>query len=127
MSPTEPNRNSLSVVSSETSQSLCQDCGLCCDGTLFNRVPLALAELQPLRILGFDILEVLEQAYFPQPCAKLKECSCSVYAERPNNCRSYRCKVLRQLEQGELDFEQAHTLLKRRDPLGSGQDPPSVP
>ena len=127
MSSTESNRRSLPVVSAETSQSLCQDCGLCCNGTLFNRVPLALAELQPLRILGFDILEVLEQAYFPQPCAKLSECGCSVYPERPNNCRSYRCNVLQRLEQGELDFEQARALVKAGDPGRLGRDPSAVP
>ena len=119
MSPTETTRRPLPVVSNETSQSLCQDCALCCDGTLFNQVPLELAELRALRDLGFDILEVLEQAYFPLPCAKLFESSCSVYAARPNSCRNYRCKVLRRLEQGELDVEQSHALVQKANSLRS--------
>ena len=82
-------------------------------------MPLELAELPPLRELGFDILEVLEQAYFPQPCAKLLESRCSVYAARPNNCRGYRCKVLRRVEQGELDAEQARALVEKATSLRS--------
>jgi hypothetical protein len=109
----------LPVVSNETNQSLCQSCALCYDGTLFGKVPLELAELPPLRSLGFDIMEVLEQAYFPQPCAKLVESRCSVYAGRPNNCRGYRCKVLRRLEQGELNAEQSRALVQKATSLRS--------
>ncbi len=86
-SPSSSPPRTLPVVSNETSQSLCQSCALCCDGTLFGKVPLELAELPPLRELAFDIMEVLEQAHFPQPCAKLVESRCSVYAARPKNCR----------------------------------------
>ena len=110
------------MVSDEASQSLCQSCALCCDGTLFNRVPLESVELKALRELGFDIMEVLEQAYFPQPCAKLAETSCSVYSERPNNCRGYRCRVLRRLENGELGLEQAHALVQKARELTAAID-----
>jgi len=72
-----------------------------------------------LRELGFDILEVLEQAYFPQPCAKLVESSCSVYSARPKNCRGYRCKVLRRLEERELDVEQARAIVQKATSLRS--------
>ena len=67
-------------------------------------------------------MEVLGQAYFPQPCAKLVESSCSVYAQRPGNCRGYRCRVLRRLEKGELEVEEAHSLVQKARELTSGVD-----
>jgi uncharacterized protein len=123
MNATEPSVRSLPGVSDETNQLLCQSCALCCDGTLFGKVPLELAELPPMRNLGFDIMELLEQAYFPQPCAKLIECRCSVYEARPNNCRGYRCNVLRRLERGELDIEQATSLVQKAASLRSSMRP----
>jgi Fe-S-cluster containining protein len=72
-----------------------------------------------MRANNFDILEVLEQAYFPQPCTKLVESRCSVYAARPKNCRGYRCKVLRRLEEGELNVEQARAIVYKASSLRS--------
>ncbi len=117
-----PSARSLPVVSDEAKQSFCQSCALCCDGTLFNRVPLERSELAALRAIEFDIMEVLEQAYFYQPCAKLVESSCSVYARRPGNCRGYRCRILRRLEKGELEVEEAHSLVQKARELTSAID-----
>jgi len=97
----------------EASQSVCRACGLCCDGTLFSRVPLEPAEILAMSDLGFGIVHVSHPAYFTQPCSKCVGGSCSVYALRPQNCREFRCRLLQRLEAGELSVENALALVKR--------------
>jgi hypothetical protein len=106
-------RRSLPVVSEDVSQSVCRVCGLCCDGTLFSRVPLDPAEIDAMRDLGFGTVHTSHPAYFTQPCSKFVGGSCSVYAKRPQNCRDFRCRLLRRLESGELSVEAALVLVKR--------------
>lgn len=77
---------------------LCQSCGLCCDGSLFGRVPLdpeedVLARRNRLRVLD-------NGKAFEQPCTALGESSsgarriCSIYDERPLSCRRFTCRLL---------------------------------
>jgi len=113
LSKTEPSRHSLPVVSEEMSQSICRICGLCCDGTLFGRVPLDPTEIAAMSKLGFDIVQAGHPPHLPQPCPKLVERSCSVYEKRPQNCRGYRCRVLQRLESGELDLAKAQASIHR--------------
>jgi len=112
-------RKSLPAVSDGTSQSLCQSCALCCDGTLFSKVPLDPAEAGILPNLGFDVVAAEHPAHFTQPCVKLVDSSCSVYAERPKNCRAYRCRILRRLENGELSAGEAQALVNKVKSLAS--------
>lgn len=78
---------------------LCQSCGLCCDGSLFGRVPLGRGEAagarkHRLRVLG-------DARGFEQPCAALSERdtragtrrACRIYDERPRSCRSFACRL----------------------------------
>ncbi len=70
---------------------LCLACGLCCDGSLFGRVPLApeevgVARKNRLRVLAND--RAMEQ-----PCAALRDRACDVYAERPSACRAFECRL----------------------------------
>jgi len=66
-------------------EQLCQACGLCCDGALFSKVPLAAGE----RLPGVEGLALT------QPCPALERtgtaCACRGYAERPTACRGYQC------------------------------------
>lgn len=66
-------------------ETLCQACGLCCDGALFTRVPLSPGERVPGQA----------GAALVQPCPALERtaggCRCLGYAERPGACRGYQC------------------------------------
>jgi len=108
---------SLPVVSVDVSQSVCRVCGLCCDGALFSRVPLDRAEIPTISDLGFGIVQVSHPAYFTLPCPKFVGGSCSVYAQRPQNCRDFRCRLLQRLEAGELSTENALALVRRATSL----------
>lgn len=77
---------------------LCTSCGFCCDGTLFQRALLRPEELEPARRAG---LRVIQDRGFEQPCPKLVDRACGIYADRPSVCRSFECKLLvRHREEG---------------------------
>lgn len=79
--------------------SVCLSCGFCCDGTLFNRVPLLEAELAVHR----EILRLAPGAHHGvQPCAALEGLRCRIYEERPLTCRRYRCLLLEAREADEV-------------------------
>src|SRR5690349_19207300 len=71
---------------------LCQRCGLCCDGTLFTHVPLQDTEAAPLQALGLPVKEREDGTrVLPQRCAALEGRRCTAYSARPEGCRRYHC------------------------------------
>ncbi len=78
---------------------LCQSCGLCCDGSLFGRVPLGPEEVEPARRRGLRVLD--GRNAFEQPCAALSvrettsgtRRACSIYDDRPLSCRRFACRL----------------------------------
>ncbi|RYZ38999.1 MAG: YkgJ family cysteine cluster protein, partial [Myxococcaceae bacterium] len=86
---------------------LCLHCGMCCDGTLFTQVPLKPPEAEALRQRGLS-LAVKEDGtqVLPQRCAALEGLCCTVYAERPEACRRYRCQLFNALAEGEVSLEE---------------------
>lgn len=89
---------------------LCTTCGLCCDGTLFADVELAgRDEATALEVLGLDI-EDADQGHrglLLQPCRALKGTRCSIYPHRPECCQTFECRLLQQVQRGEVDLERA--------------------
>jgi len=68
-------------------ETLCLACGLCCDGSLFGRVPLAPDDARThLRVIASG-------ASFEQPCSALVGGACRVYTTRPRACRAFTCKL----------------------------------
>lgn len=87
---------------------LCQRCGLCCDGNLFATVPLRKVEVAPLRRLSLPVTQQPDGApALPQRCAALEGRCCTIYAERPEVCRQYRCILLTALAEGEVSLDEA--------------------
>lgn len=100
-------------------QNLCQSCGLCCDGTLFESVDLDLQDATILRESAGTQLQLSEnKKYFHQPCVAYQNKSCVVYLARPQACQRYSCKLLRQLKKQEISWNiasiiVAETILQR--------------
>ena len=94
--------------------SLCTQCGLCCDGTLFGRVELLLADdVDGLKTQGLRIVAG-SKPRFTQPCPALSEdCTCRIYAQRPQQCRAFDCALLLRVRSGELGVESAERLIRR--------------
>ena len=88
--------------------SMCVDCGLCCDGTLFAQAPLRPDDLAPPA--GVHAVAG-EPSYFRQPCAALDHRVCTIYDDRPTVCRNYRCKLLKAVESGSTTVEDARTII----------------
>jgi Fe-S-cluster containining protein len=101
--------------------SICQSCGLCCDGTLFADVKLVAGDSpEALRALGFRLektgvsnspRERRSTLRFAQPCYALQGCLCRVYAERPRYCHEFECLVLKNLLDGRLQPAAAVNLI----------------
>ncbi|MCA1658500.1 MAG: YkgJ family cysteine cluster protein, partial [Verrucomicrobiaceae bacterium] len=92
-------------VPSEPSEStsICIGCGLCCDGTLHGTTTVRPDDEAIVRARGLVVKKEGNRRFFAQPCALFSCGSCSVYAQRPNVCRKYRCALLVRVEAGEID------------------------
>jgi hypothetical protein len=116
---------------------LCQRCGLCCDGSLFTHVPLQAGEVAAARRNALDVVERADGSpALRQRCAALEGARCTAYAERPDACRRYHCLLFSALSEGEVSLpealgvvDQAHALIAKVDEaLGvpSGDAPRAV-
>ena len=94
-------------------QSLCLACGLCCDGTLFSNVHLNAEEaVMPLEASGIQIVIDGDARKFKQPCVAHKCLVCTVYADRPLECRSFQCLLLKQFKKGKIAQEEAMRIIR---------------
>lgn len=89
--------------------SLCENCGLCCDGTFFAHV-----EVTPQELASISTRVTLSEDWslLLQPCSALEGCRCAVYENRPRICRAYRCAVLVDFEAGRLTEREARAQLE---------------
>lgn len=101
--------------------SLCRACALCCDGSLFTRVPLGVEEVVPEQELKVVRNEKGGRS-FPQRCAALSGCDCTVYDARPLACRRYECLLVGALRGGEVSLSEALVVVKRAQGLSSGSE-----
>lgn len=79
---------------------LCQACGLCCNGVLFRDVELAPGrERNTLADAGLPVQELKRKCVLPQPCAALQnDLRCAIYAQRPGQCRRFECLLYKSVE-----------------------------
>ena len=96
--------------------SLCQACGLCCDGSLFSRVPLGPTEQVPALKLAV-VTNAQGGRHVPQRCAALEGTMCQVYQERPLACRRYECLLFGALREGEVSLPEALQVVERAQSL----------
>jgi Fe-S-cluster containining protein len=92
---------------------LCTNCALCCDGSLFADVELAgRREATRLEILGLDVDDSdADGALLPLPCVALRGRRCSVYAHRPECCRTFECRLLQDARRGAVSVARAQELI----------------
>jgi Fe-S-cluster containining protein len=87
---------------------LCTQCGLCCDGSLFADVELAgRAEATRVEVMGLRIDDDADARLMLLPCAALRGTRCSVYAHRPQCCRTFECRLLQDTRRGAVSVERA--------------------
>ena len=102
------------VIVSNTPETLCQLCGLCCDGTLFDRVNLeSTDDVVALQAAGLAVVAHENGPTFNQPCACYQNGSCRIYGQRPSSCSGYHCILLQRYERNDISFEDARSVIER--------------
>lgn len=99
------------------SNSLCLECGLCCNGVIF-----ADGKLQPqddarhLRSLGLKFASnqtsKIANPKFLQPCACFDGRNCQIYPDRPKYCREFECLLLKSVKAGHTDSAHALRIIR---------------
>jgi len=95
---------------------LCTECGLCCDGSLFSDVELCTAkEFSRLELLGVTTEEGDGDAagLLLQPCGALKGKRCGIYDVRPNCCRTFECRLLKDVQSGRVKIASARETIAK--------------
>lgn len=88
---------------------LCQSCGLCCNGAIWDTTDVSLKHDEQFATIFVKEIESRGEgklAKVTQPCVAFKG-HCTQYEIRPHDCRSYQCKLLKQLSSGTIDFHKA--------------------
>jgi Fe-S-cluster containining protein len=93
--------------SNPAASDICTKCGMCCNGTLFDYGELREDEVAAAASAGLTLSDADGKARFLQPCSRFAEMRCVAYEVRPSICRSYRCKLLKGVEAGEISGSQA--------------------
>ncbi len=86
---------------------LCPTCSLCCNGVLHRWTRVFPGEEALLERLGLEKVVRDGTPCFDQPCPRLAEPLCTVYADRPRTCRTYHCALLQKVEAGTVDVAAA--------------------
>jgi uncharacterized protein len=75
--------------------SLCLECGLCCDGTVFAAMTIQADERDYVESLGLTTTPDGDRFLSPQPCPAFRDGCCSLYTTgRPLACSAYSCQLL---------------------------------
>ena len=94
---------------------LCKSCGLCCTGHLFIWAKLRSAELDSATALGLNVFgSDPSQRGFSQPCP-LWHGECTIYTspQYPHFCRTYKCKLLKEVLDESTPLPDAVTVVQQ--------------
>jgi hypothetical protein len=85
----------------------CVGCGLCCDGTVFEKAKVRPGDEAGLKKHGMSVVTENGTPFFLLPC-RHHECGrCTIYAERFSTCHNFKCALLTSFEAGEITLEDA--------------------
>lgn len=85
----------------ELTDTLCLQCGLCCNGVLFADVRRERSETSPL------FTQHGPRVAQPCPVFNASDCKCALYAERPARCRKFECRQFIAVRDGKKTAESA--------------------
>lgn len=90
----------MTPANQQAAERLCLDCGLCCNGVLFDQVVLQPAD--QIAALSARGLKIKKRQFFHQPCSALCGSLCQIYVQRPTRCRAFECRQFLQVAAGEI-------------------------
>ena len=85
----------------------CIGCGMCCNGTLYWMAKVTPGEEERIQSYGLELTEEKGRTYFQLPCQHERCGSCTIYQDRFDICRSFRCQLLRRYQAGDVPLEEA--------------------
>jgi len=102
------------ITAESPATTLCKSCGLCCTGHLFVWAKLRSSELDGAESLGLKVFREPHQRGFNQPCP-LWDGVCTVYTspQYPRFCKTYKCKLLKQVLDEVTALPSALTVVQR--------------
>lgn len=91
---------------------LCLQCGLCCNGVLFADVRPEPGDESPL---------FAGRSRVNQPCPAFNHgtCACAIYSERPVRCRRFECRQLLGVQAGEITTDAALKRIRKARQLAA--------
>lgn len=100
-------KSTTGVTADELSR-LCRDCGLCCDGTLYQHVELSAAEAACLAPRATPNTAGMYPLL--HPCPHHSAQGCTVYSQRPQRCQDYTCHLYETVADGQIPLAEARNL-----------------
>jgi uncharacterized protein len=91
----------------------CVGCGLCCNGTLYARAKVTPGEEPTLLEHGLTLTSEEDRTYFRLPCHHESCGRCTIYEQRFDICRSFRCALLRSYQASEIGLPEARDKVER--------------
>ena len=85
----------------------CVGCGMCCNGTLYWMAKVTPGEESRIQAHGLELTEDKATTYFKLPCHHEQCGRCTIYETRFDICKSFRCRLLRAYQAGEVDLAEA--------------------
>jgi len=89
----------------DAAAALCLDCGLCCNGVLFDQVRLVAGD--HAKALSARGLKLKQRRFFNQPCTALCGSQCAIYSDRPTRCRQFECRQYQLVAAGKIPAQTA--------------------
>jgi Fe-S-cluster containining protein len=91
----------IDAVMEKFTDTLCLQCGMCCNGVLFADVRRECGDPSPLfEQFGPRVAQ-------PCPAFNFESCACAIYAERPARCRKFECRQLLGVRAGTTTTQKA--------------------
>lgn len=113
---------------SQALSDLCVQCGLCCNGSLFDFVAISETEASACQSMGLSVVEKAGRLGLRLRCGALQGATCTKYEVRPSGCRSFVCALGKQLDAGQVTAEAALAVVREAQArvlaLGAKLDPP---
>lgn len=94
--------------------SLCLECGLCCNGVIFADVQVQAGDdAAGLQSLGLAFVKAKAGiSKFKQPCTAFAGCQCNIYSQRPKYCREFECLLLKSVKSGHTGHAEASRIIR---------------
>jgi uncharacterized protein len=91
----------------------CIGCGLCCDGTIFDRAVVTPGEEAHLLNYGMELVTKEEKTFFLLPCRYASCGQCTIYEDRFDICRSFRCELLKSYQAGDIELQETRATVEK--------------